>query len=151
MTVLSADAPLKFRGEPKTEKYILDTAAAQIIYRGVPLMIDDNSDTEHVVISSAITVTTSDCFVGIAAEGRSVAAGTLEREETAGIEVYVEPTIIGFKSTVFTLDEIGKVVSMSDTGALVAGTGGTYPRIGKLFKVEDGYAFVQLETPWVQA
>ena len=40
---------------------------------------------------------------------------------------------------------------MSDTAVLVAGTSAAYPRIGKLFKVEDDYAYVQLETPWVQA
>lgn len=149
-TNLSKDWPLRILGEEKIETFILDTASAQTIYKGAPMMIDDNGDTENLVISSAITVTTSDTFVGIAAEAKTVAAGVAEREETAGIKVYVEPTIVGFKGTTYTDADLGMVVAMDGTGLLSA-SGAGKPRIGKLFKVEDGYMYVQLETPWVQA
>src|SRR3972149_3829335 len=102
MTNLSASAPLRFKGEPKTEKFVMDNSVAQLIYKGAPLMIDDNGDTERPILSSSITVATSDVFVGIAAEDKVILTTTPERLETSGIEVYVEPTIIGFKSAVFT-------------------------------------------------
>ena len=153
-TNLTANWPLRFKGEAKTEKFVMDTAAAHIVYQGCPLMIDDNVDTDHLVPSSYITVATSDAFVGIAAEYKAVKIGSPEDELNNSIEVYVEPTIIGFKSAaspVFTNADLGVVVSMDGTGLLNNGASGAMPRIGKLYKVEDGYDFVQLETPWVQA
>ena len=150
MSNLSADAPLRFLGEPKTERYILDTSVAQTIYKGVPLMIDDTGDTEHVIISSAITVAAPDTFVGIAAHGLSVKASDPEREENGGVEVYVEPSIVGFKSTAYGVADLGMYIAMSDTATLST-VGAGKPRIGKLYKVEDGYLYVQLETPWIQA
>ena len=73
-------------------------------------------------------------------------------------EAYVAPTIVGFKSTVFTEADLGKAVGTSDTGTLIAygagvfnpaSTGGAYPRIGRLQRVLDGYAYVQLDSPFV--
>jgi hypothetical protein len=152
-TNLSANWPLRFLGEGKTEKFILDSAAAAHIYKGSPMMIDDNGDTDHVILSQLITVATSDVMVGIAAEEKVVVAGDAE-DELHMIELYVWPTIIGFKSNsspVFTMADVGKTVSMDGTGILTASGASTKPRIGKLFKVEDGYDYVALETPWVQA
>ncbi len=152
MTNLSASAPLRFKGEVKIERFIVANDVAQLIYRGAPMMLDDNGDTENIILSSGITVGTSDAFVGIAAEDKVITTATVERMDTSGLWVYVEPTIIGFKSTVFTANaDLGLVVSMTDTATLVAGTGAAYPRIGKVFKIEDGYCYVQLETPWIQA
>jgi hypothetical protein len=152
MTNLSAAAPLRFKGEVKMERFIMDNSVAQLVYKGAPIMLDDNGDTENVILSSAITVAANDAFVGIAAEDKVILTTTAERMETSGIWVFVQPTIVGFKSTVFTANaDLGLVVSMTDTATLVAGTGAAYPRIGKVFKIEDGYCYVQLETPWVQA
>jgi hypothetical protein len=152
MSNLSAAAPLRFKGEPKIEKFVVNTGVAQLIYRGAPLMLDDTGDTENIIVSSGITVATSDVFVGIAAENKIISTDMAERMDSSGLFVYVEPTIIGFKSTVFTANaDLGKVVSMTDTATLVSGTGAAYPRIGKVFKIEDGYCYVQLETPWIQA
>jgi hypothetical protein len=149
-TNLSANWPLRFLGEAKTEKFIMDSAAAHIVYQGCPLMIDDNVDTDHLVPSSYITVVQYDCFVGIAAQYKAVVIGSPEDEEHNGIEVYVEPSIVGFKGTTYTAADLGAYVAMDGTG-LLSSVGAGKPRIGKLFKVEDGYMYVQLETPWVQA
>ena len=145
MTNLSADAPLRFKGEAKSEKWVLDTAATQIVYKGEGVVIDQNVDAENAHTARSLTLVDGDVFLGIAAEGKTVLIG--EREDTE-IEVYTFPTIVGFKSTVFTNTHLGKAVYMSDTGTLSA-SNGAYPQIGKLFKVEDGYAYVQLAAPFV--
>jgi hypothetical protein len=149
-TNLSANWPMRFIGEPKTETYILDTSVAQHVYAGSPLVIDDNGDTEHLIDPTLITIVINDCMVGIAAHEKIVAAGDPETYERSGIEVYVEPTIVGFKGTTYSDADLGLEVSMNINGVLAA-TGAGKPRIGKLYKVEDGYQYVQLETPWVQA
>ena len=150
MANISQDTPLRFKGEVKTENFILDTAAAQLVYRGAGLVIDQNIDAEYAHIAN-LALVTGDVFLGIAAHAKSVQAGDPERAETAGIEVIVEPSIVGFLAAnygAFTNTNAGTVICMSDTGTLTA-TPGAYPRIGKIFLVEDGYVFVQLETPWV--
>jgi hypothetical protein len=149
-TNLSANWPLRFKGEAKTEKFILDTSVAQHVYQGMPLMLDDTGDKTVVIDPTLITVAAPDCFVGIAAYEKTVKIGDPMTEEASGIEVYVEPTIVGFKGTTYSMADIGMEVSMDITGIL-ATTGAGKPRLGKLYKVEDGYQYVQLETPWVQA
>jgi len=151
-TNLTANWPLRFLGEAKTEKFILDAVASHI-YQGSPMILDDNGDTDHVILSQNITVATSDVMVGIAAEEKITKADDVE-DEVHSIELYVWPTIIGFKSNsspVFVASDVGKVVSMDGTGILTASGASTKPRIGHLFKVEDGYDYVALETPWIQA
>jgi len=145
MTNLSADAPLRYKGEIKLEAFILDTLATQVIYKGEGLVIDQNVDAENAHTARGLTLVDNDVFLGIAAEGATVMAGDQERTE---ILAYVFPSIIGFKSAVFTNADLGKVIFMSDTGTL-SESNGAYPRIGKLFKVEDGYAYVELDSPFV--
>jgi hypothetical protein len=158
MTELSADASLRIWGEAYTEKFHCDSAAAQTIYKGAGLVIDANVDTIYAHTANSLTLVDGDVFLGIAVEKKVVAAGASETDADSWVEAYVGPTIVGFKSTVFTNVDLGKQVGMSDTGTLIAygtgvrnpaGTGGAYPRIGWLRRVEDGYAFVQLDTPWV--
>jgi len=86
--------------------------------------------------------------VGIAAEKFTNASGDSEAGVNSMVEVYVEPTIVGFKSAVFTDADAGKTVYMSDTGTLSA-SNGAYAQIGKLHRVLDGYAYVRLSTPKV--
>jgi len=147
MAPLTADAPLRFKGEVKTEKFLLDTSGAQIIYKGCGIILDADVDSTNVHTAEGVAMVTGDVFIGIAAEAKQVAAGALERTE---IECMVWPTIVGFKNAVLTNTSLGKVVSMSDTATLSVAAVGAYPRIGKLFKVEDGYAYVQLDSPFVQ-
>jgi hypothetical protein len=145
MADLTADAPLRILGMPYTEKFLMDTSGAQTIYKGCPVVIDQNVDSTHVHTEAGLTLVDGDVFVGIAAEQVSVAANAAE---TTYVECYVEPTIVGFQSTVFDEADLGKTIYMSDTATLTE-TNGATPQIGKLFRVKDGYAFVKLETPKV--
>lgn len=149
MADLSNDAPLRILGESYTQRFILDTSGAQTVYKGEPMVIDASVDTVNArAQDSGTALADADVFLGIAAEGKSVASGASEAAPGAEIEVYVEPTIVGFKSAVFTDADLGKTVYMSDTATLSAANG-TYAQIGKLNKVQDGYAFVALQSPTV--
>lgn len=143
MANLTADANLRVLGEAYTHKWVMDTSGAQTAYRGCPMVIDANVDTIYVHTAAGLTLVDNDVCVGIAAEQKTVASGD---PETTLIECYTWPTILGFKSAVFTDANLGATVYMSDTGTL-SSSNGAYPQIGKLYKVQDGYAFVRLETP----
>ncbi len=145
MTAISAAANLRILGEKITHKFPLDTSSAQVIYRGMHLMIDASVDTVNVVKADGVTAVDGDVFMGIAEENKSVGSGDAETTE---ISTIVGPTIVGFKSSALTKADTGKPVYMSDSGTLTA-SNGAYPRIGKLFDVLDGYCFVTLDSPYV--
>jgi len=153
MANLSQDAPLRIMGVASTEKFHCDSSSAQTIYKGQPLLINQSVDTLYAVAwadaSGEGIVDAADVFLGIAAEGKSVAASASETDVKSWIEAYVGPTIVGFKSTVFTNADLGKTVYMSDSGTLDGSTATDNPQLGKLHRVEDGYAFVELVTPQV--
>lgn len=145
MADLTNNATLRFWGEPRTEIWVLDNSAAQTIYKGQPMIIDQSEDTVYLRgFVDATTVAATDIFVGIAAEPKTVL--TTDTETDNKIEVYVWPTILGFKSTVYTDADVGDTVYMSDSATLSA-TVGDNPMIGKLNRVEDGYAYVQIISP----
>jgi len=147
MADLTKDAPLRFWGEAHSEKWVLDNSGAQTIYRGQPMILDVGTDTVYLRgFVDATTVAATDIFIGIAAEGCTVATSDTETDNE--IEVYVYPTTIGFKSSVYTDADVGDTVYMSDSATLSA-TVGDNPEIGKLHRVVDGYAYVQLVTPKV--
>lgn len=149
MADLTANAPLRIWGEAHTERFHCDSSSAFTIYKGQPLIIDQNVDTLYVdPFVTATVVASTDVCVGIAAEGKSVASGASETDADSWIEAYVGPTIVGFKSTVFTNADLGKTVYMSDSATLST-TSSQNPQIGKLHRVEDGYAYVELTTPQV--
>ena len=146
MADLTANAPLRFKGTPVAERFYLDTSGAQTIYRGQPMMIDQNVDTTNARgYIDSVTVAANDVILGIAAEGKAVLSGAAETTE---IEVYVAPTWVGFKSTVFTTnDDLGKTVYMDGSGTLADMVYADNPEIGILRKIEDGYCYVELTTP----
>lgn len=149
MADLTADAALRFLNPSLmfSEKWVLDNSAAQTIYKGQPMIIDIGTDTVYPRgFLDATTVVATDIFVGIAAEGKVVA--TTDNELDNAILIYVWPTIIGFKSSVYTDADIGDVVYMSDSGTLSA-TVGDNPEIGELHRVLDGYAYIRLESPQI--
>jgi hypothetical protein len=151
MTDLSADADIRIMGEATTQKFHVDSAAARTIYKGQPLMIDQNVDATGNVVQfvDSVAVATDDVFVGIAAEGHTTVAGDSETDQASWINAYIEPTIVGFKSTVFTDGvDLGKSVLMSDSGTLSVTTLQNV-RIGILHRVLDGYAWVRLVTPYI--
>lgn len=147
MADLSTNAPLRFKGTPVSERWYLDTSTAQTIYRGQPMMIDQNVDAANARgYVDATVVAATDVILGIAAEGKVVTSGAAETTE---IEVYVGPTWVGFKSTVFTTADLGKTVYMLDSGTLADMVYADNPEIGILRKVEDGYCYVELTTPLI--
>jgi len=145
MSDLTANAPLRFKGTPVSERWYLDTSTAQTIYRGQPMMIDQNVDAANARgYVDATVVAPDDVILGIAAEGKTVASGDSETKE---IEVYVAPTWVGFRSTAFDNSDLGKPVYMSDSGTLADTVYADNPEIGILRKIEDGYCYVELTTP----
>ena len=148
MADLTANAPLRVLGDAFTEEWTLDNSAAQTIYKGQPMIIDQSEDTVYLRgFVDATVVAATDIFVGIAAEGPKAVA-TTDTETNNVIKVYVWPTIVGFKSAVFTDADARDTVYMSDSGTLSA-TVADNPMLGKLHRVMDGYAYVQLSTPTV--
>jgi len=146
MADLTANAPLRFMGEVFTETWVLDNSAAQTIYKGHPMIIDQSADTVYLRgFLDATTVEATDIFVGIAAEGPKAVA-TTDTEVNNTIQVYVEPTIVGFKSAVYTDADVGDTVYMSDSATLSA-TAADNPMLGKLVRVLDGFAYVRLNSP----
>jgi hypothetical protein len=149
MADLSRDAPLRFLGDVHTIRMVLDNSAAQTIYKGQPMIIDQSEDTLYPRgFLDATVVASTDVFVGVAAEGAEVETSDTETDNE--IEIITYPTIVGFKSSVFTKANLGKTVYMSDSGTL-SETAADNPQIGKLYWVEDGYAYVQLTAPQVCA
>lgn len=150
MADLTADAPIRLLGEATSERFPVDTAYAVTIYKGQPMIIDQSSDDQNAMpFVDARVVAPTDVCLGIAAEGKVIAAGDPQDDKNV-IEVYVGPTVVGFKSTVFDNADLGKTVYMSDSATL-SETAADNPQIGKLVKVQDGYAYVELTTPQISA
>lgn len=146
MADLTANAPLRFKGETLAERFFVDTSAAATFYRGHPVIIDQSADTVNVrPYDDAVVVAATDVFVGIALEPQTLA---ISAAETTEIEVATGPSIVGFKSTVYTNADLGATVYMSDSNTLSA-TAADNPQLGKLVKVEDGYCYVELTAPQV--
>jgi len=153
MADLTRNAPLRFRFPAllKMERFTLDNSAAQTLYRGQPMIMDVSADTANprgwVAATTLVGATNQDKFVGIANEPAVVLTTDLEAANEIQIITGGE---VGFKSTVFTDADIGKVVGFSDSGTLVATVaGGAANRcpIGVLTRVADGYAYVELSAP----
>lgn len=149
MADLTYDAYIKTKGEVKTEIYDLDTSLAMTVYKGQPMIIDQNVDAENARgFVTATVVAATDVFLGIAQEGKAVAAGDTEGAEAGKIKVIVGPSIVGFKDSTLTNADLGKTIYMSDSGTL-SETASQNPQIGTLFKVEDGFAYVKLTAPQI--
>jgi hypothetical protein len=149
MTDLTYDLPLRIKGEAKTEKFFIETTAARQFYKGMPCWIDQTLTSKNVIpLLDASDVDPTDICVGIAAESKATAAGAAETTE---IEVYTFPSIVGFKSTVFTTNaSLGKTIYITASNALTL-TATNAAQIGTLFKVEDGYCYIALTTPQICA
>lgn len=147
MADLTKDAYLKIWGEAYTDEWVLDNSAAQTIYKGQPMIIDIGTDTVYLRgFVDATTVVATDIFIGIAAEGATVA--TTDTETDNVIEIYIEPTIVGFPGSVFTDADVGDTIYMSDSATLSA-TAADNPVLGTLVRVKDGFQYVRLASPAV--
>jgi len=145
MSALTKDRSLRIKGEAKTERFFMDTSAAWHAYKGQPMVIDINVDGVLAVPYHTVALADNDIFLGIAVEEKLVVSGAAE---TTDIEVYVWPSIVGFPdpTPIFSNNDLGGVVYLD--GDTLAVANGTYPRIGTLYKVEDGYAYVRIDSPF---
>ena len=147
MADLTANASLRVCGQAYTEKWVVDNSVAQTIYKGGPMIMDLDVDTVYPrMFVDATVVAATDIFIGIAAEPKTVA--TTDTETDNEVEIYVWPTILGFKSAVYTDADVGDTVYMSDSATLSA-TAADNPMLGKLHRVRDGYAYVQIISPTI--
>jgi len=147
MADLTANASLRVWGQAYTEKWVVDNSVAQTIYKGGPMIMDLDVDTVYPrMFVDATVVAATDIFIGIAAEPKTVA--TTDTETDNEVEIYVWPTILGFKSAVYTDADVGDTVYMSDSATLSA-TAADNPMLGKLHRVRDGYAYVQIISPTI--
>jgi len=150
MADLTANAPIRiWNGKSFSERWNIDTSGAQTIYKGQALYLDTSADAIYVTaFLDAQTVSTTDIFIGIAAESVSVAASAVELN--ADVEVYVDRSIIGFKSAIFADADVGDQVYMSDSATL-SKTASENIEIGKLHRVHEGYVYVKLVSPFITA
>jgi len=151
MTAITSDQPLRVYGKANTHKFVMDSSQAQTWYKGEALIIDQSADAVNVSPVHTITspvVAADDVFMGIAAEGGSFVISTAENLEKAGVEAYIEPTILGFKNnTTLTNASAGLGIYLSEGNQLVlVASVADIPYIGILQFVEDGYAYVKLVT-----
>ncbi len=147
MADLTANAPLNFWDSRRvfSETWVLDNSASQEIFKGHPMYLDTSGDTIYLKgFVDSQTVEATDIFIGIAAEPKTVATSDTETDNE--IEVYVDATIIGFKSAVYTDADVGDTVYMSDSATLST-TAADNPMLGKLHRVHEGYAYVQITSP----
>ena len=151
MADLTRDASLRFEGEITQREVVLDSSAAQTIYRGQPMILDISEDTIYARgYLDATVVAADDIFVGVALEGATVATTDTDTDTSKQkkIKIVTEPTIVGIKGTTFDASAQGDTMYMSDSSTLSA-TAADNPMIGKLVDVYDGYQFVRLSTPTV--
>lgn len=148
MADLTADNYIKVQGEAWIDEWLLDSSAAQTIYKGQPIILDVSEDTVNVRgFVDATVVAATDIFIGIAAEGAEIA---IAATEDVIVKVLMEPTVVGIPGSTFTDADVGDVMYMSDSATLSA-TAGDNPMLGKLARVKDGFQFVQLISPTVCA
>jgi hypothetical protein len=150
MTAVTTDQPIRVFGKPVTKKWIVDSSAAQTWYRGEAFIIDQTGDAVNATPVHAIAspaVANNDVFIGIAAHG-GVNAISVAENFTNGVELYMEPTVLGFKNnTSLTNASIGLGIYLQDGDHLdLVADVADIPYIGILQFVEDGYAYVKLVT-----
>ena len=148
MTTLANDISIRFLGPKFDEGFLVQPSTAQTFYKGVPVMLDVSVSTTGVVTADGVSVTTNDVFVGIAEEKLAVVA----TDGPKYISTIVWPSIVGFPSAVFTIADLGKPVyagTYTATGITLTASAGTACRLGKLFTVKDGYAFIIVDAPYV--
>lgn len=147
MTTLANNINIRVLGDKHERLYKMSTAAAQEIFAGVPVILDAE-DVTGLVTSDAVTCDTSDAFVGIAEEHIKVALG----DANPKITLLTYPSIVGIPSTVFTIADLGKPVyaaAFTATGITLSASVGAYPKLGRLYDVSDGYAWIALDPPYL--
>lgn len=151
MTAITRDQAFRVQGREYCEKFILDSSIAQTWYRGEAVIIDQSADTVNLTPVHNITtpvVAATDVFMGIAKEGGTFVISTAENLEKAGVECWVEPTVLGFKNLTSITNAsagLGAYLSEGNQILLVAGVADV-PFIGQIQFVEDGFVYIKLVT-----
>lgn len=84
MADLTANASLRTMGESYTEEWVLDNSAAQTVYKGQPMIIDQSEDTVYLRgFVDATVVAATDIFVGIALKAPSQLPQPTPRPQTS--------------------------------------------------------------------
>lgn len=146
MADLSQNAPkLRFRSEDVTvERWTLDNSAAQTVYYGQPMILDKSADTVNARgwLDATTLVTATDVFLGIALEKKVVSTSDVEGANEIEIVTRGE---VGFKTSTFTDADVGKTISFTDSATLAAAAEAADTlSIGKLRRVVDGFAYIEL-------
>lgn len=151
MAAVTADVSMRVYGEETTHRFILDTASAATCtgFKGEPLVLEiaagDTVNPRYCHGVSDPEMKPTSIFVGVAKEAHVGALGDAETLLKSGVEAWIEPTILGWKSAVLTNADAGKKIYWV-TGALHASTATDSCPLGHLMFVEDGYAYIKLET-----
>jgi hypothetical protein len=149
MTAITKDQAFRVHGREFTHKFVMDSSQAQTWYRGEAVIIDQSADTVNVSPVHDIThpvVAATDVFMGIAMEGGSFAVSTGENFEKAGVECWVEPTVLGFVNLTSITNAsagLGAYLSEGNQIVLVASVS-DIPYIGIIQFVQDGYVYIKL-------
>lgn len=144
MADASSDRPLRWRNNWKEtgvyEKWVLDNSAAQTVYASSPMLIDASADTVYARIFNAdVTLASNDTAIGIAMEGKVVATADTETDNEINIWTWGE---VGLKLTHSLTDaNLGETIYADDSGTLTTTSTGNLA-LGKLMRVEDGFAYV---------
>jgi len=149
MATLAQDLYISLWGPAETEKWILDSSAAQVVYKGMAMIIDASADTLYARIADGVTCVDNDVFLGVAAGGIEIALGDPE-DTLHQVELYTNGAIVGFQSTALTNADVGKTIYASAytaSGITLSASNGAYPPLGVLRRVEDGFAYIELATP----
>jgi hypothetical protein len=148
MAAVTQDISMRIIGTPRTHKFVMDSSIAQTWYKGEPLIVDASADATNVTPVHDVThphIVNADAFVGIAAEGGSFAISTAESLEKTGVEAYIDGTIIGLKSTVYTDGAHIGATLYWESGALSLEGTDTCP-VGRMLFAEDGYIYFVVVT-----
>jgi hypothetical protein len=146
MAAVTADISLRIAGPEYVKLFPMNSSIAQKWYKGEPLVISaaDGSYVTPVHDVSNPEMVAASVFMGIAIEGGSNVISAAETLAN-GVWAYIEPTIVGFKSTVYTTNANAGKTLYWESGALSTESTDT-PPLGKFMWAEDGYMYVMLST-----
>jgi len=146
MADLSKDRGLRLGpGEHHIREWVLDNSAAQTVYKGQPMIIDNSEDTVYLRgWIDATALTSSDRFVGINASAQ-VDVATTDTETDNKVDVIMSG-LVGFPTSTVTDADAGEMATMTDSSLVVAGSGAgaNNLEIGYVAYVEDSYVYVAL-------
>ena len=138
-------------GREYTRKVILDTSAAAACtgFKGEPIVLEiaagDTVNPRYCHGVADPEMKPTSIFMGIAKENHTNVISSAETLTANGIEIWVEPTIVGIKLAALTNASAGKTVYYV-TGTIDVSTATDTPPIGKLMWVDGDYAYVMVKT-----